>query len=103
MFHPRSPMVPTFRADVRRFTVDGVGSWYGGGADLTPYYLFDEDAVRAFHAHYRKICAAHDASALSDIHRSARCTRGARSGATSTSTSPRAASTEAWGACSSMT
>ena len=61
VFHPRSPMVPTFRADVRRFTVDGVGSWYGGGADLTPYYLFDEDAV-AFHAHYRNVCAAHDAT-----------------------------------------
>ena len=61
VFHPRSPMVPTFRADVRRFTVDGVGSWYGGGADLTPYYLFDEDAA-AFHAHYRNVCAAHDAT-----------------------------------------
>ena len=76
VFHPRSPMVPTFRADVRRFTVDGVGSWYGGGADLTPYYLFDEDAV-AFHAHYRNVCAAHDATAPSDINRSgalhARC------------------------------
>lgn len=32
VFHPRSPMVPTFRADVRRFTVDGT-SWFGGGAD----------------------------------------------------------------------
>ena len=76
VFHPRSPMVPTFRADVRRFTVDGVGSWYGGGADLTPYYLFDEDAA-AFHAHYRNVCAAHDATAPSDTHRSgalhARC------------------------------
>jgi len=64
VFHPRSPMVPTFRADVRRFTVDGVGSWYGGGADLTPYYLFDEDAA-AFHAHYRNVCAAHDPTAPS--------------------------------------
>ena len=59
VFHPRSPMVPTFRADVRRFTVAGCGSWYGGGADLTPYYLFDEDAA-SFHAHYRDLCAAHD-------------------------------------------
>ena len=64
VFHPRSPMVPTFRADVRRFTVDGVGSWYGGGADLTPYYLFDEDAA-AFHAHYTNVCAAHDPTAPS--------------------------------------
>lgn len=58
VFHPRSPMVPTFRADVRRFTVDGV-SWFGGGADLTPYYLFDEDA-EAFHASWRRVCNAHD-------------------------------------------
>ena len=82
VFHPRSPMVPTFRADVRRFTVDGVGSWYGGGADLTPYYLFDEDAV-AFHAHYRNVCAAHGATAPSDINRSGALHAGARSGATS--------------------
>ena len=54
-------------------------TWTGsgvGGADLTPYYLFDEDAV-AFHAHYRNVCAAHDATAPSDINRSgalhARC------------------------------
>ena len=60
VFHPRSPMVPTFRADVRRFTVDGT-SWFGGGADLTPYYLRDEDAV-AFHAHWRAVCNAHDAA-----------------------------------------
>ena len=50
--------MPTFRADVRRFTVDGV-SWFGGGADLTPYYLFDEDA-EAFHASWRRVCNAHD-------------------------------------------
>jgi len=58
VFHPRSPFVPTFRADVRRFTVAG-NSWYGGGADLTPYYLFDEDAS-GFHESYRDVCDAHD-------------------------------------------
>ena len=62
VFHPRAPMVPTFRADVRRFTVDGT-SWFGGGADLTPYYLRDEDAV-AFHAHWRAVCNAHDAAVV---------------------------------------
>ena len=36
-------MVPTFRADVRVFQVGGE-LWFGGGADLTPYYLVDEDA-----------------------------------------------------------
>lgn len=58
VFHPRSPFVPTFRADIRRFNVAGV-SWYGGGADLTPYYLFDDDAT-AFHGFYRQLCNEHD-------------------------------------------
>ena len=53
VLHTRSPLVPTFRSDVRIFLVrpssggggvDGdVLAWFGGGADLTPYYLFDED------------------------------------------------------------
>ena len=62
VIHPKSPMVPTFRADVRRFTVAGT-SWFGGGADLTPYYLFEEDA-REFHAHWRHVCDAHDPEVL---------------------------------------
>ena len=42
VFHSASPMVPTFRADVRYFKVGSGEGWYGGGADLTPYYLFEE-------------------------------------------------------------
>ena len=64
VIHPKSPMVPTFRADVRRFTVAGT-SWFGGGADLTPYYLFEEDA-RDFHAHWRSVCDAHDPTVLTE-------------------------------------
>ena len=61
VLHSKSPMVPTFRADVRYFELaDGV-SWFGGGADLTPYYLFDED-VSFFHSIYRDICARHTLS-----------------------------------------
>lgn len=51
VLHSRSPMVPTFRSDVRIFYVESEGgtmAWFGGGADLTPYYLFDED-VTFFH------------------------------------------------------
>ena len=33
------------------FFQGGVG-WYGGGADLTPYYLFDQDA-KEFHEFYK--------------------------------------------------
>ena len=60
VFHPRSPMVPTFRADVRRFRVGGK-AWYGGGADLTPYYLFEDDASE-FHDKYEAVCDAYDSA-----------------------------------------
>eukprot|EP00457_Paulinella_chromatophora_P005288 gb/GEZN01005304.1/.p1 GENE.gb/GEZN01005304.1/~~gb/GEZN01005304.1/.p1 ORF type:complete len:565 (+),score=94.09 gb/GEZN01005304.1/:97-1695(+) len=48
VLHSRSPNVPTFRSDVRYFEVGNTSGWFGGGADLTPYYLFDEDAT-SFH------------------------------------------------------
>jgi len=49
VIHPFSPMVPTTHANWRYFELydkDGnvIDCWFGGGADLTPYYLFDEDA-----------------------------------------------------------
>jgi coproporphyrinogen III oxidase len=33
--------------------------WFGGGTDLTPYYLFEEDA-RHFHQTYKNICDQYD-------------------------------------------
>lgn len=66
--HPRNPYVPTTHLNLRYFVVDGVdGTWYfGGGFDLTPYYLFPEDCVhwhevsaRAAGVHYpmmKKAC-----------------------------------------------
>ncbi|HAV55227.1 MAG TPA: coproporphyrinogen III oxidase, partial [Aequorivita sp.] len=49
VLHPKSPMVPTVHANWRYFEMydsEGtiVDSWFGGGQDLTPYYLFEEDA-----------------------------------------------------------
>lgn len=60
VLHTRSPMVPTFRSDVRIFMVepsDGSGTlaWFGGGSDLTPYYLFDAD-IEFFHGRLRDLC-----------------------------------------------
>lgn len=53
VLHPLSPMVPTVHANFRYFEMyDGKGErvdcWFGGGMDLTPYYLWPEDAVH-FH------------------------------------------------------
>ena len=59
VLHSRSPLVPTFRADVRYFELgDGLSGWFGGGADLTPFYLFDQD-VSEFHTYYKSLCDCH--------------------------------------------
>src|SRR5205814_392383 len=42
VIHPRSPHVPTTHANVRYLQRGSVG-WFGGGADLTPYYLEEDD------------------------------------------------------------
>ncbi len=66
VIHPVNPFVPTVHANWRYFEVyDENGSvsdaWFGGGTDLTPYYLFDEDAIH-FHAVQKKSCDAFDQS-----------------------------------------
>ncbi|CAM9542216.1 unnamed protein product [Sphacelaria rigidula] len=61
VFHTASPLVPTFRADVRYLEVAGEG-WFGGGADLTPYYLNDGD-ISEFHRFYKDICDRYDPQA----------------------------------------
>lgn len=55
--HPRDPHAPTFHANVRYFETDSA-AWFGGGADLTPYYLFPEDAAH-FHRLLADVCARH--------------------------------------------
>lgn len=53
VIHPMNPFVPTTHANWRYFELydkedNVIDCWFGGGADLTPYYLFEEDA-RHFH------------------------------------------------------
>ena len=53
VLHPFNPYVPTVHANWRYFELyDEQGNitdrWFGGGTDLTPYYLFEDDA-RHFH------------------------------------------------------
>lgn len=57
--HPRNPHAPIFHANLRYFETSGGGSWFGGGADLTPHYLYEEDAV-AFHRGLRAVCMRHE-------------------------------------------
>lgn len=63
VIHPKNPMVPTVHANWRYFEMydkEGklVDQWFGGGQDLTPYYLFDEDAIH-FHTICKNACDKH--------------------------------------------
>ena len=65
VIHPTNPFVPTCHANFRYFELkDSQGelkrSWFGGGADLTPYYLFEEDA-KHFHQQFKAACDKTDA------------------------------------------
>lgn len=53
VIHPVNPYVPTVHANWRYFELysdsgDVIDSWFGGGSDLTPYYIFEEDGIH-FH------------------------------------------------------
>jgi coproporphyrinogen III oxidase len=57
VFHPRSPLVPTVHANFRYLT-KGTKWWFGGGADLTPYYPYREDVIH-FHRVWKQVCTRH--------------------------------------------
>jgi coproporphyrinogen III oxidase len=64
VLHPHSPMVPTVHANWRYFEMynkqgEIVDQWFGGGQDLTPYYLFEDDA-RHFHQTCKTACDRHN-------------------------------------------
>ncbi len=57
VLHPRNPYVPTVHLNYRYFEAGPVW-WFGGGADLTPYYPFAEDAQH-FHRVHKAACDRH--------------------------------------------
>ena len=57
--HMQSPHVPAVHMNTRHIvTTQG---WFGGGADLTPMYV-DEDDTKAFHGALKDACDRHDDS-----------------------------------------
>jgi coproporphyrinogen III oxidase len=58
VLHPKSPHVPTVHANFRCLR-RGTTSWFGGGADLTPYYP-DRADVLHFHRVWKDACDRHD-------------------------------------------
>lgn len=71
VLHPINPFVPTVHCNYRMFELyknspksepsQVIDRWFGGGTDLTPYYLFEEDA-KHFHQTYKNACDAFDLS-----------------------------------------
>ena len=71
VLHPRNPMAPTVHLNYRYFEtsdprdpVNATGTakqnwWFGGGSDLTPSYLFEDDA-KHFHKTIKAACDKHD-------------------------------------------
>jgi coproporphyrinogen III oxidase len=71
VLHPHNPMAPTVHLNYRYFEtsdprdpVNATGNaehnwWFGGGTDLTPSYLFEED-VKHFHKTVKAACDKHD-------------------------------------------
>ena len=64
VMHPKNPMTPTVHANWRYFEMydksgEIIDQWFGGGLDLTPYYIFKED-IEHFHGICKKVCEGHN-------------------------------------------
>lgn len=56
VIHPNNPWVPIVHMNVRYFELDDGTWWFGGGIDLTPHYVMDEDA-HFFHRQMKNVCS----------------------------------------------
>mmetsp|Transcript_10017 Transcript_10017/g.18783 ORF Transcript_10017/g.18783 Transcript_10017/m.18783 type:complete len:392 (+) Transcript_10017:118-1293(+) len=59
VMHPKNPFAPTMHFNYRYFETDGGLWWFGGGTDITPSYL-NEDDMKHFHGTYKEICDKYD-------------------------------------------
>jgi coproporphyrinogen III oxidase len=61
VMHPNHPMVPIIHMNIRYFEMPSsfeTGEplrWFGGGIDLTPHYVLDDDA-KFFHTSLKTVC-----------------------------------------------
>jgi coproporphyrinogen III oxidase len=66
VIHPHNPMVPIIHMNTRYFEMSDGKWWFGGGIDLTPHYV-DENDARHFHQHLKSVCDKHHASYYSEF------------------------------------
>ena len=55
VIHPNHPLVPIIHMNIRYFEMNEEMCWFGGGIDLTPQYVFEDDA-RFFHSQLKSVC-----------------------------------------------
>jgi coproporphyrinogen III oxidase len=61
VLHPHNPFVPIIHMNVRYFEMSNGTWWFGGGIDLTPHYVNEEDA-KFFHQQLKDVCDRFDPS-----------------------------------------
>ena len=59
VLHPVSPHIPIVHMNIRYFEMGNGKYWFGGGIDLTPIYVVEEDAVH-FHQTLKHTCDQFD-------------------------------------------
>ncbi len=58
VLHPISPQVPIVHMNVRYLELSNGTCWFGGGIDLTPHYVA-EDQAAYFHRELQAVCSRH--------------------------------------------
>jgi len=59
VLHSHNPHVPIIHMNVRYFETSVGKYWFGGGIDVTPHYIYEDDA-RFFHAYLKEVGDRHD-------------------------------------------
>ncbi len=59
VLHSKNPHVPIIHMNVRYFETSVGKYWFGGGIDVTPHYIYDEDA-QFFHTYLKNVGDRHD-------------------------------------------
>ena len=66
VIHPSNPMVPIIHMNVRYFEMSNGVWWFGGGIDLTPHYVIEQDAT-FFHQSLKNSCDKHNKNYYRDF------------------------------------
>ena len=58
VIHPKNPFIPTMHMNIRYLERNNQ-KWFGGGIDLTPYYILKNDIVN-YHLKLKRLCDRYD-------------------------------------------